>query len=347
MFTSKIDGATGAVNTVTFGAQTPVVCETTNAYRAAIPEAEAHVRALARQADRWRVFATERSRMTERTVTSKAFDALAFSVHHGAQSFAVPSKLAGTRDHQRQLWALVRQGYRPWERLALDTATTDGIAVTLDEEPLGSIQTKHVPWARPLIAFGLTAHLSRVTGHEREAYTLGVNIVLGGVGEALGRLLDALGAPGGGHSGDGHLDALSAPVLAAPARSTPEPSASTGAQQEAARGAMRLVVRPEREALDAAPDDVILWRRVGGTACASVPHVVRHSPTGIEWGYVGSGPADLARSVLLALTDEATADRLYQRFKSECIARLSFVGGVLRAAEVRAWVAAQQEAPAV
>jgi hypothetical protein len=28
-------------------------------------------------------------------------------------------------------------------------------------------------------------------------------------------------------------------------------------------------------------------------------HVVKHSPTGFSWGYAGSGPADLARSILL------------------------------------------------
>lgn len=28
-------------------------------------------------------------------------------------------------------------------------------------------------------------------------------------------------------------------------------------------------------------------------------HYVRHSPTGLEWGYGGSGPADLARSILI------------------------------------------------
>jgi hypothetical protein len=28
-------------------------------------------------------------------------------------------------------------------------------------------------------------------------------------------------------------------------------------------------------------------------------HVVRHSPTGLSWGYAGSGPADLARSLLI------------------------------------------------
>lgn len=28
-------------------------------------------------------------------------------------------------------------------------------------------------------------------------------------------------------------------------------------------------------------------------------HIVEHSPTGLEWGYAGSGPADLARSILV------------------------------------------------
>lgn len=36
-------------------------------------------------------------------------------------------------------------------------------------------------------------------------------------------------------------------------------------------------------------------------------HHVKHSPTGLEWGYGGSGPADLARSLLIdALGPKAT-----------------------------------------
>lgn len=35
-------------------------------------------------------------------------------------------------------------------------------------------------------------------------------------------------------------------------------------------------------------------------------HVPKHSPTGFSWGYAGSGPADLARSLLIAvLGDDA------------------------------------------
>ncbi len=36
-----------------------------------------------------------------------------------------------------------------------------------------------------------------------------------------------------------------------------------------------------------------------GDVVGPLRHVVRHSPAGFNWGYAGSGPADLARSLLL------------------------------------------------
>ena len=96
-------------------------------------------------------------------------------------------------------------------------------------------------------------------------------------------------------------------------------------------------VLPEYEALTGDPEDVVLWRTLGGEAHASVPHAVRHSPSGIEWGYGGSGPADLALSVLLAFTDEPPANALYQRFKHEVVTVVPEEGGVLRAADIRRW----------
>ena len=73
----------------------------------------------------------------------------------------------------------------------------------------------------------------------------------------------------------------------------------------------------------------------------SCPHVVRHSPTGPEWGYQGSGPADCARSVLIALADEATADAHYQAFKAEVVARLPKHGAVLQRTAALAWLASR------
>ena len=292
---------------------------------------EARASEVAEQAGRWLAFATERTRMRPETLLAKALTSATFSTLHRASSLAVPSKLAGTSKHQRALWDLVRDPAEPWAPLALDVSA-ETITASLEDETLGEIQTKHLGWVRPLVPFGLTVHLSRVTGSETEGYTLGANVVLGHVGEALDRILDALGETDG-------------PAAGGDGASGPEP---VGVEPTGrATGPLRLVVRPEADVLRPGydPDDVVLYRRVDRTARASVAHVPRHSPTGIEWGYCGSGPADLARSVLLALTDEATAERLYQTFKTDVVARVPRAGGVLRAADVRAWVAAQTDRP--
>jgi hypothetical protein len=48
-----------------------------------------------------------------------------------------------------------------------------------------------------------------------------------------------------------------------------------------------------------------------------------HSPTGFEWGYCGSGPAQLALAILADhLGDDEQAFNLYQRFKWAVIAEL-------------------------
>jgi hypothetical protein len=68
----------------------------------------------------------------------------------------------------------------------------------------------------------------------------------------------------------------------------------------------------------------------------------RHSPDGFQWGYSGSGPAELARALLIACCpgDPTVRDpRCYQRFKAEVIAQLSGDTFVLSGASVVAWVA--------
>lgn len=48
-----------------------------------------------------------------------------------------------------------------------------------------------------------------------------------------------------------------------------------------------------------------------------------HSPTGFEWGYAGSGPAQTALAILADATgDDQLALRLHQRFKFDRIATL-------------------------
>lgn len=50
--------------------------------------------------------------------------------------------------------------------------------------------------------------------------------------------------------------------------------------------------------------------------------LVHHSPTGLEWGYAGSGPADLARSLLADFLGFDPHPVVYQQFKWLIIARL-------------------------
>ncbi len=47
-----------------------------------------------------------------------------------------------------------------------------------------------------------------------------------------------------------------------------------------------------------------------------------HSPTGFSWGYLGSGPSQLALAVMLALYRAERALDCYMRFKEEVIGRL-------------------------
>jgi len=48
-----------------------------------------------------------------------------------------------------------------------------------------------------------------------------------------------------------------------------------------------------------------------------------HSPTGFEWGYGGSGPAQLALAIIAEhLGNDAEAVRLHQEFKRAVVANL-------------------------
>lgn len=67
-------------------------------------------------------------------------------------------------------------------------------------------------------------------------------------------------------------------------------------------------------------------------------HRVQHSPTGMEWGYNGSGPADLARSILWELIGEEPETALYQKFKYNFIATAPYVGFVLQEDEIEMWI---------
>lgn len=126
-----------------------------------------------------------------------------------------------------------------------------------------------------------------------------------------------------------------------------------------------------------APDGVaVVVTREDGTQ-ANLRRVVLHSPTGFEWGYGGSGPADLALSILADVLGEMPSSRelyhgshvcdgcngsggdesgvcvrcdgagllgpvlclrLHQKFKFEVVAGFDRKSWQIAAADVREWI---------
>ena len=90
---------------------------------------------------------------------------------------------------------------------------------------------------------------------------------------------------------------------------------------------------------------LVCRRTIDSGTSFNVPHKVkRHSPTGMEWGYCGSGPADLALNTLLLVTDEETALELYQDFKFDFISKLPLEGGRVPIEKILDWIQKRREA---
>lgn len=68
-----------------------------------------------------------------------------------------------------------------------------------------------------------------------------------------------------------------------------------------------------------------------------------HSPDGFQWGYGGSGPAQLALALLLdATTDPDTALAFYQNFKWQKVAAWGDKWSITRS-EILLWIAEEQK----
>lgn len=64
---------------------------------------------------------------------------------------------------------------------------------------------------------------------------------------------------------------------------------------------------------------------VGGQASHDLPlclEIRRHSPTGFEWGYAGSGPAQLALALCVEVVGRARAESTYQSVKDRLVATM-------------------------
>jgi len=66
--------------------------------------------------------------------------------------------------------------------------------------------------------------------------------------------------------------------------------------------------------------------------------VFNHSPSGFEWGYLGSGPAQLALAILCDyLGEPQLAVRFYGEFKEDIVARWKDDEWTLTEEEIAAW----------
>lgn len=121
----------------------------------------------------------------------------------------------------------------------------------------------------------------------------------------------------------------------------------------------------EFKAAQAAPPagskKIYLGFRFLGDACVSVYYpekeyncplkpepsqkIRNHSPDGFEWGYAGSGPAQLAMAILLDVSgDPLLAEALYQAFKRDIVSQLSDTW-VIDESAVTMWIKAQKYEP--
>ena len=89
----------------------------------------------------------------------------------------------------------------------------------------------------------------------------------------------------------------------------------------------------------------VLLERTDRGVRTNVPWlIVDHSPDGYEWGYGGSGPADLALNIVesymrrLGLVGKTLGYRLHQKFKREFIASMPKEGGFIPADQIEVWI---------
>jgi hypothetical protein len=124
----------------------------------------------------------------------KVRQAVRFSIELRARRLAVPTKLAGTSQHQEALVAASASPVR-FRRLVPSllylredrAALAQGIGLSLDGQPIGEIQRKHLSWLLPLMETGNAPSfwLMAITGGTEDRPTRGANIVIGDIAEAI------------------------------------------------------------------------------------------------------------------------------------------------------------------
>lgn len=86
---------------------------------------------------------------------------------------------------------------------------------------------------------------------------------------------------------------------------------------------------------------VLVWEDGRAALLPQRQDLRNHSPTGLEWGYGGSGPAQCALAILAdALGDDASALALYQRFKWRFVSSHPKEGWIMLRSAIVRWAAA-------
>lgn len=89
-------------------------------------------------------------------------------------------------------------------------------------------------------------------------------------------------------------------------------------------------------------------RGPGGAPLSARFDLYNHSPDGFEWGYGGSGPAQLALAILACVIhDDEMAVRFHQRYKVAVVGGLPKEGWFITVQSVRDWWVAAKAAELV
>jgi len=152
-----------------------------------------YAQALYAQATAWTSFWLSHSAQPPGDLYTKAFDALAFCFLKKPAGFAVPSKLAGVSRTQKALQTLAQAGPSMGLPLEVRIAGNGRLKVFYDDQYLGYIHDKH-DWLRPLLPHGASVYLLQVTGLDAPDKTLGLNVAIGFVAQAIMRLNQATSA---------------------------------------------------------------------------------------------------------------------------------------------------------
>jgi len=85
-------------------------------------------------------------------------------------------------------------------------------------------------------------------------------------------------------------------------------------------------------------EDIVCSRDENGIHTNVPCRITYHSPTGFEWGYGGSGPADFALNILSIFVGQEVAERYHQDFKKEFVVMLPKEGGIIFKEAILNWI---------